>query len=477
MRYSTFALADLFGKMPSAETAPKVFWYSGLYQICSGSLAMLSFKQEMRCCNVAHVKKFTRENMKGLSIHLDRKTENHSNKEIAIERSHLNYDLCEKEGDTLSRLQNRLDEVYCMKRKDVKACCEWVVTLPTELEEKGPEEQRQFFEKTYEFLAARYGKENVVSANVHVDETTPHMHFDFVPVVWDEKKQREKVSAKEVLTRNELKSFHQDLDNFLKKEIPEIYQEGILNGKTIGIEDIKEFKKYADDIKMQKKEIADELKTFKKPKEIVEKIEKSAKNAIFTNKVTLPSSEYKKLIDVAKSSVKIKYTSEKKINAASEEIQNLKASVQRADQRANKFENRANELEKQLEGTTEKLKEARKNEIVFKSKLQDTNQDLNISELEKKGRLIMFNLENVHNPRNEQEGEEWLSILQENKKAKTIPENRLEGFLGLLKAFLDRLLEKSRQFSMDGLKRQQERINRQNSTKKKNKSKSYDMEL
>ena len=83
----------------------------------------------------------------------------------------------------------------------------------------------------------------------------------------------------------------------------------------------------------------------------------------------------------------------------------------------------------------------------------------------------------MHNPRNAQEGEEWLSVLQENKKAKTIPENRLEGFLGLLKAFLDRLLEKSQQFSMDGLKRQQERINNQNSTKKKNKSKSYDMEL
>ena len=99
---------------------------------------------------------------------------------------------------------------------------------------------------------------------------------------------------------------------------------------------------------------------------------------------------------------------------------------------------------------------------------------MNISELEKKGRLIMFNLENGHNPRNAQEGEEWLSVLQENNKAKTIPENRLEGFLGLLKAFLDRLLEKSQQFSMDGLKRQQERINNQNSTKKKNKSKSFD---
>ena len=275
---------------------------------------MLSFKQEMRCCHVAHVKKFTRENIKGLSIHLNRKTENHSNKEIDIERSHLNYDLCEKEGDTLSRLQSRLDEVYCMKRKDVKACCEWVVTLPTELEEKGPEAQRQFFEKTYEFLAGRYGKENVVSANVHVDETTPHMHFDFVPVVWDEKKQREKVSAKEVLTRNELKSFHQDLDNFLKKEIPEIYQEGILNGKTIGIEDIKDFKKYADDIKQQKNDMTAELEEVEQALSTakINVMQLENKKTSLELNVSAKKDELKKLSEVVPEELKIKAKKEKK---------------------------------------------------------------------------------------------------------------------------------------------------------------------
>lgn len=252
--------------------------------------------------------------MKGLSIHLNRKTENHSNKEIDIERSHLNYDLCEKEGDTLSRLQSRLDEVYCMKRKDVKACCEWVVTLPTELEEKGPEAQRQFFEKTYEFLAGRYGKENVVSANVHVDETTPHMHFDFVPVVWDEKKQREKVSAKEVLTRNELKSFHQDLDNFLKKEIPEIYQEGILNGKTIGIEDIKDFKKYADDIKQQKNDMTAELEEVEQALSTakINVMQLENKKTSLELNVSAKKDELKKLSEVVPEELKIKAKKEKK---------------------------------------------------------------------------------------------------------------------------------------------------------------------
>lgn len=203
--------------------------------------------------------------MKGLSIHLDRKTLNHSNKDIDVERSHLNYDLCQKDGDTLSRLRDRLDEVYCMERKDVKACCEWIVTLPENLKELPENEQREFFEKTYEFLVNRYGGEkNVISANVHMDETTAHMHFDFVPVVWDEKKQREKVSAKEVLTRKDLQSFHQDLDDFLKAEISGIYQNGILNDKTIGIEDVKDLKKYSEKIAEEKKNLEQGIQSLKK---------------------------------------------------------------------------------------------------------------------------------------------------------------------------------------------------------------------
>src|SRR5699024_12773791 len=112
--------------------------------------------------------------------------------------------------------------------------CSWVVTLPSSLKEKNENEQQQFFEKTYEFLTDRYGGEkNVLSAQVHNDETTPHLHFAFMPVVWDEKKEREKVSEKEVLTRNELKQINSDLDNFLKKEMHEIKQEGVMNGETI----------------------------------------------------------------------------------------------------------------------------------------------------------------------------------------------------------------------------------------------------
>lgn len=221
---------------------------------------------------MAHVEKYAKGNVQGLSIHWDRKTLNHSNKDIDNERSHLNYDLCEKEGDTLSRMNDRLSEVHCLNRKDVKVCADWVVTLPESLKGVSEKEQREFFEKTYEFLRERYGGEkNVLSANVHNDETTPHMHFAFMPVVWDEKKQREKVCANDVLIRKDLKTFHQDLDKFLKQKIPYIYKEGILNDKTIGVDTVKDLKKYSEEIQRQKEVMDAEVKV--KEKELEGKIQ------------------------------------------------------------------------------------------------------------------------------------------------------------------------------------------------------------
>jgi hypothetical protein len=92
-----------------------------------------------------------------------------------------------------------------------------------------PEEGR-FFEETFKFLTARYGKENVISAYVHRDETQPHLHFAFVPVTTDKKKNIQKVSAKEVLTRVELQRFHGDLDAYLTSVFGR--STGILNDAT-----------------------------------------------------------------------------------------------------------------------------------------------------------------------------------------------------------------------------------------------------
>lgn len=419
---------------------------------------------------MANVQKFTKGNVKGLSIHLDRKTTNHSNKEIDVERSHLNYDLCEKEGDTLSCMNERLEQVHCLNRADVKVCADWVVTLPESLKAKTDDEQRKFFEKTYEFLTNRYGGEkNVLSANVHNDETTPHLHFAFMPVVFDVKKQREKVSAKEVLNRKDLQTFHQDLDNFLKQEIPEIYQSGILNGETIDVANVKELKKFGDEIKRQKEEMTAELKAFKEPKKVLEKVEQSAKKSLIGDKVNLSSADYEKLKELALSSVKTKHQLDKVKTAAHEKTERLEADLIRTEKRAEQAEKQVEELG-ELVG---KLNEFRKDSIVFKSKLEDAGELVQVSDLEKKARLIMYNMETGHKPKDVNEGKMWLSILEENKRVGHIPENRLKAFLDALKRFLNKYLGVGQKFDMEAVKRQNERLEKQNSPKRKS---SRDME-
>ncbi|WP_459525282.1 MobV family relaxase [Leuconostoc lactis] len=205
---------------------------------------------------MAHLKKNTRGAVPGLAVHFERKTDHHTNKEIDVSKSYLNQDLMADGSDMLSRFNARLNNVYCMKRDDVKALATWIVTLPEELVEAPYEQQSAFFEATMNFLNDRYGQKNAVAAVVHYDETTPHLHYAFVPVVFDDKKSRYKVSAKEVLTRHDLQTFHDDLDQHLKKVLP-FYEQGILNNKTLPFENVAEIKKYNDQFNALKAELAD----------------------------------------------------------------------------------------------------------------------------------------------------------------------------------------------------------------------------
>lgn len=189
---------------------------------------------------MAHVAKFTRGTCGLLSRHYDRyKDKEHpeevkyKNQDIDPERTHLNYNLAPMH-EQMPYLKKRLEEVHCLKRDDVNVMCDWVVTAPKELP---AEHQREFFEVVYKHLADKYGEKNVISAYVHMDEKQPHMHFAFVPVVYDVKKGKEKVSAKEALNRSQLKRFHPELqeviDNWIERKEYD-FECNVLNGATEG---------------------------------------------------------------------------------------------------------------------------------------------------------------------------------------------------------------------------------------------------
>lgn len=161
------------------------------------------------------------------------------NQDIDLSRSHLNYNLApEREGGQIAFIRQRTTEARTLKRDDVKVLCSWVVTLPRkdeygEVRSYTGRQIQEFFQEAYKSLANRYGEKNVVSAYVHMDETTPHMHFAFVPVIDDKKRGGEKVSAKDVLTRNDLQTFHVDLQRHMDERFGDNFFP-ILNGNTIG---------------------------------------------------------------------------------------------------------------------------------------------------------------------------------------------------------------------------------------------------
>ena len=170
---------------------------------------------------MANVQKYTRVDVSNGSLtrHFERATDENGeyhqwgNQDIDSSRSCLNYNLAPiRDGGQLDFINERLSQVKCHKRADVNIMCSWIITAPKRLADN---EHELFFRESYDFLNSKYSSgdhRNVISAYVHMDETTPHMHFAFIPVVVDRKKRIEKVSAKEALGWSEkgLHKFHKE---------------------------------------------------------------------------------------------------------------------------------------------------------------------------------------------------------------------------------------------------------------------------
>lgn len=183
---------------------------------------------------MAHLTSFKANGAVGVLRH-DERTENdevHSRKNecIDITRTSLNYNLAPKRtGKLMEHIRQVCDDnnVRLNNRKDLNVMCSWVITVPKVIP---PQEQPFFFRRCYEFLKKRYGEQYVLSAVVHMDETTPHLHFCFIPVGYDSKNDRLTVSSKLVATRTELRSCQQELSNSLDKEFG--YNLELLNEAT-----------------------------------------------------------------------------------------------------------------------------------------------------------------------------------------------------------------------------------------------------
>lgn len=132
--------------------------------------------------------KYKRENLKGIYRHNERRNKNYSNKNINQELSYLNYSLkdCkhsyEKEFQLIKEKYNLKGQIKSVSN----IVCEYIITSDKEFFNSiGAEETKRYFETAYKFVCdyKNLGEQYILSAKVHMDEETPHMHLVFIPVV------------------------------------------------------------------------------------------------------------------------------------------------------------------------------------------------------------------------------------------------------------------------------------------------------
>ena len=132
--------------------------------------------------------KYKRENLKGIYRHNERKNFNYSNKNIDKEKTYLNYSLkepiysYEKEFDRLKKEYDLKGQIKTVSN----IAYEYIITSDKEFFDRiGEKETKRYFEKAYNFVSEykNLGKKYIMSAQVHMDEESPHMHLIFLPVV------------------------------------------------------------------------------------------------------------------------------------------------------------------------------------------------------------------------------------------------------------------------------------------------------
>ena len=132
--------------------------------------------------------KYKRENLKGIYRHNERRNKNYSNANIDKEKSYLNYAIkspqysYEKEFERIRRQYDLKGQIKTVSN----IACEYIITSDKEFFERiGEAETKRYFETAYQFVTQYkdLGEQYIMSAKVHMDEETPHMHLIFLPVV------------------------------------------------------------------------------------------------------------------------------------------------------------------------------------------------------------------------------------------------------------------------------------------------------
>ena len=131
-----------------------------------------------------------------IEAHNERTKETYaSNPDVDTARSKQNFHLVTPERRYRAEAERQIAQAGCRTRSDSVRVVEVLFTASHDFfKGKSKGEIRAFFEECMTFLAQRQDPATYLSAVVHMDEKTPHMHLSFVPLTADGR-----LSAKEIV--------------------------------------------------------------------------------------------------------------------------------------------------------------------------------------------------------------------------------------------------------------------------------------
>lgn len=155
-----------------------------------------------------------------IEAHNERTKEKYaSNPDVDTSRSKYNFHLVKPPGKYRAESERQIAAAGCRTRKDSIRMIETLFTASPEFfKGKKQAEIRVFFEEALHFLEQHQSKETIISAVVHMDEKTPHMHLCFVPLTADGR-----LSAKEIVgNKKKLTQWQNGFWEHMVKKYPDL---------------------------------------------------------------------------------------------------------------------------------------------------------------------------------------------------------------------------------------------------------------
>ena len=137
------------------------------------------------------------------------------NPQIDFTRTRNNYNIIKRQRSYTQFINDKIEalDLPTKVRKDAVLMCSFVVGSDREFFGKlSPQEQRQFFVDCTCFFAERYDEGNIISAVVHMDETTPHLHLNLIPIA------NGRLCAKQLFDRTALQNLQTDFHSVVGKK-------------------------------------------------------------------------------------------------------------------------------------------------------------------------------------------------------------------------------------------------------------------